>query len=783
VTSTLPPPAPAAPAALPPGTASPSEQTPLSRAPDPARSHLLLTEISLWALTLAAVAGFSRIFTSWGFFAPLAVLATVGHLTAAVCRRRRLGVLTTLVVSTAAWALVSTWLFFVETTFALLPTPDTLSTARAELDGAWSAFREIVAPAPALPGFVLAAAIAVGVGCFLADWAAFRLWSAREAVVPSITLFVFATLLADDRYRTLSAVLEVSAALLFVLLHRIVTLERSDGWVHDGRARAGWSLLRGGLAVGLVAVVVGTVVAPLLPGADEEPLVDWRRDSDDSSRTLTSPMVDIHTRLVDTSETLLFTVDSTSRSYWRIAALDRFNGSRWDLTANPRRVDGDLDADVLASGADTTETVQQVTLENIETDWLPAAYQPVAFEAQDAPTVRYDQELSTFISDDPVGDGTTYEVTSAIPDLTPEQLRTARTDIPDDIGEHLELPSDFSPTAARIAREVAGAESTPYDEALALQTFFRETGGFTYSTDVDQSQGTDAIDAFLESRVGYCEQYAGTFAAMARSIGIPARVAVGYTWGEIDAANPNRYRVLGRNAHAWPEVYLGEYGWVAFEPTPGRGNPDAVSYTSVPASQESEVGAVEASTTTTSAPAASTTSTTLAGDVESAAPQSTTATADNAGTSRSFLAATLLIAVAAGLYLLAVPGTLAVRRRRRRARAGDSPAAQVGVAWSEAVDSLSSAGVRSRPDETHRELARRAGATVPAAAGPMQELAQLADAAAYGPPPSRGDGAADALASEVHIAVDAAIGPRGRLRRFLDPRPLWSTHRSRHRAG
>jgi transglutaminase-like putative cysteine protease len=540
------------------------------------------------------------------------------------------------------------------------------------------------------------------------------------------------------------------------------------------------------LAVGLVAVVVGTVVAPRLPGVDEQPLVDWRRDSDDSSRTLTSPLVDIRARLVDTSDTLLFTVDSPSRSYWRIAALDRFDGSQWNLTANPQRVDGDLDVDTVGSGADTIEAVQQFTLEGIETDWLPAAYQPVAFEAQDTPTVRYDRELSTFISDDPVGDGTTYEVTSVIPELTPELLRTASTDIPSDLGEHLELPSDFSPTAARTAREVAGAESTPYDKALALQTFFRQTGGFTYSTDVEQGGGADAIDAFLESRVGYCEQYAGTFAAMARALEIPARVAVGYTWGETDAANPDRYRVLGRNAHAWPEVYLGEYGWVAFEPTPGRGNPDAVSYTRVPASQDSEVGAVEATTTTTSAQAATTTSTTLSDDVESAAPQPTAATATDTdtGTTRSFLAVALLLVVAAALYLLAVPGALAVRRRRRRSRAGDSAAAQVGVAWSEAVESLSSAGVRSRPDETHRELARRAGAAVPDAAGPMQELAQLADAAAYGPPTSAHSGTtADALAGSVHVAVDATIGPRGRLRRFLDPRPLWSARRRRHRAG
>ena len=105
---------------------------------------------------------------------------------------------------------------------------------------------------------------------------------------------------------------------------------------------------------------------------------------------------------------------------------------------------------------------------------------------------------------------------------------------------------------------------------------------------------------------------------MARSLGIPARVAVGYTWGDEDPANPGTFQVLGRNAHAWPEVYLGEYGWVPFEPTPGRGNPDATDYTGVAAAQED--GTSPASTTTTTAPETSstTTSTVAAGETASA---------------------------------------------------------------------------------------------------------------------------------------------------------------------
>ena len=129
---------------------------------------------------------------------------------------------------------------------------------------------------------------------FLADWAAFRLWSAREALVPSITLFVFATLLADERYRVLSAVLMVGTAVAFVLLHRVAELERSDAWVTGGRGRAGRSLVAAGAVLAVVAVAAGALVAPHLPGVDEPPLVDWRnRTGTDNARLLDSPLVDI----------------------------------------------------------------------------------------------------------------------------------------------------------------------------------------------------------------------------------------------------------------------------------------------------------------------------------------------------------------------------------------------------------------------------------------------------------------------------------------------------------
>ncbi len=785
MTTTLPPPtAPAHDAGppVPPPPAEPAGRTLRPRSAVPGL-HLLLTEVALAAMTCAAVVGFGRIFADWSFLAPLLVIALAAHVTLALCRRRGFGVPTTFVITTVEWLLVVTWLFFVDTTLALIPTPDTLSTARLELDRSWSAFSQVVSPAPVQTGFLLAAAAAVAGGAFLADWAAFRLWSAREALVPSVTLFVFATLLADERYRPASAVLMIAAVMAFLLTHRVVDLERSDGWVSSGRARAGRSMLAAGALLGVIALALGTLVAPHLPGVDESPLVDWRNKGDGSSaRMLTSPLVDLRTRLVDTTNTELFTVQSDTRSYWRIASLDQFDGTQWRLSANTDTVAaGSLGADPLLRSARADQVSQRFTIQQLETNWIPAAYQPIRFRSLTGELVRYDKETSTLISEDPTGEDSTYEVLSVLPDFTAEELRFADQDVSDEVRSSLELPEGFSPKAKRIAREATAGAATHYDQALALQTFFREGGGFTYSTDVPPGQGESAIDDFLDQRVGYCEQFSGAFAAMARSLGIPARVAVGYTWGDEDPANPGTYQVLGRNAHAWPEVYLGEFGWVPFEPTPGRGNPDATAYTGVAGAQED--GSSPASTTTTTAPDASSTTTSIA-----AADETASAVLDRTGSSDGVvdtaLRGLLLALAAAVLYLVAVPGALAVRRRRRRARASGSPSAEVGVAWTEVTETLAAAGVRARPDETHTELAVRAAEAVPTAADPMARLAGAADATAYGPTPGTADGTdAERDADEVRQAVDAHLGTRGRIRRFLDPRPLWAGRAHRHRTG
>ena len=80
------------------------------------------------------------------------------------------------------------------------------------------------------------------------------------------------------------------------------------------------------------------------------------------------------------------------------------------------------------------------------------------------------------------------------------------------------------------------------------------------------STGVESVAAFLQQRAGYCVHFASTMAVLARDLGIPARVAVGFTAGE--EQKDGSHVVKTHDAHAWPELYFGGVGWVAFEPTP-----------------------------------------------------------------------------------------------------------------------------------------------------------------------------------------------------------------------
>lgn len=724
-------------------------------------------EVGLVAMSVAAAVGMGRLFADASFLPVVLAAVLTCHGISMLCRRRGIGPLATTVLSAAGLALFVTWV--VEPHVSIVPGLAVWHAAAADLDEAWGRFSEVVAPAQVTRGFVLGAVLGSWVSSFLADLFAFRARTRLEAVVPSFTVFLFGALLGSDRHRLGAAFLYLAAVLLFVVLAEVAAAPRPRPWLAGQRVAGERALLRSGLVMACAVLLLAVAVGPRLPGAYATGVlgVGDGKGRGGGTRVTLSPLVDIRGRLVGQSNVELFTVATDTPTYWRITSLDRFDGTIWSSLSNYRPAGTRLPGFGSDAGRGSTAmSTQEFEIAALSSIWLPAAYRP---ERLDAPgKVRFDPDSGSLATDRETSDGMRYTVESALPRLTADELGTASTEVPADVASrYLDLPSGVSRQVRQEAQRVAGTAKSPYLQAKALQDWFRAQ--FTYSVQVAPGHDAGAMEQFLAARQGYCEQFAGTYAAMARSLGLPARVAVGFTTGTRGA--DGRWHVTGKEAHAWPEVYLSGFGWVAFEPTPGRGLPGAENYTNVAPAQAAD--SAPAVTTPTVVPAQQPDVEPQMGDVARPLTEERPA----AGPRWAVVAGAL--AAGAVLFAGAVPLAKA-RRRRRRRRGAVSPADRVLVAWEDASDDLAAAGLTCRADETALEYAHRVRKAAGPAGAPLIRLADDATAAAW---------SAGGVTTEVAARAEReAAGVAGELRaretrwerlaRLLDPRPLFVRPRS-----
>jgi transglutaminase-like putative cysteine protease len=724
----------------------------------------MASTVSLSMVTIAAAAGMGRLFEDGSYLAPLVVAALVAHGLAWSSRRWGVSLLATAGSAMVVLALVTIWVVLPDTTWHALPGLGTLDAVLRELRQARELFSEVVAPAPVTRGFLMASMLGVGMTAFLADWAAFRLESLFEAVLPSFLLVVFTAFLGADRDRAVLVLLYLAAVAVFLLIHPSWLQRSTIPWL-AGRAKGelSWRLPTGA-TLGGAAVMAGLLVGTSLAGADG-PSDLWRGRSG-RQQTTVSPLVDIRGRLVSQSDAEVFSVRSSAPAYWRLTSLDTFDGQIWSSDARHVSVSGRLPAE---PGGDSTgeRVTQEFTIASLSSTWLPAAYRPRRVAG--VPGLRYNDQLGSLIGDEQTRQGLTYRVTSSVPRLGAEELSQAppARDLPD-LDAFLRLPS-VSPRVRQLATQLTSASPSPFEKALALQTFFRE--GFTYDLSARPGHDRRALEGFLfRDRSGYCEQFAGAYAVLARAAGLPTRVAVGFTPGEM--ADDGRYHVRGLNAHAWPEVYMAGSGWVAFEPTPGRGAPGA-SYTGV---AEAQARPDDPTTATTAAPTATTVTPPT---TEPLSPEEVAEASDSEAGGRSALVwvgMALLVAGVLALLLAAIPAAKRARRQRRR-RTATTAGDRVLVAWAEAAEALAQAGVPRRADETLDEHATRAvgaGGLPQPAATALADLVGAAAAASYRAEPVEGRvaTAATAAAATVEKAVSEQASRPERLRRAVDPRPL-----------
>jgi transglutaminase-like putative cysteine protease len=678
---------------------------------EPARGFgplTLLATIAVALTTVVTAISYCRIFPDWSYLAPMLPTLVLVHVALAVCRWFHRGLLVSWAIALATLAVAVGLFYFPDTLAIIIPTRATWNAAWQTIADSFATFQSTVAPVPSDGGFALAACGGLALVAIVSDTFAFRAFGRVESVIPAALMFVVAASLGIDRNRISVTALWLAVAVLAVALLRAAHSETTVPWLGTGQGARTTAVTGGAAALALGAIIGGVVLGPRLPGAQADAIIDTRNGGGGSSSTIVSPLVSVQARLVNRSNVELFTVRSDAEPYWRLTALSKFDGKTWTQSS---KYDSSLGDAFVGSGSSIV--TQEFRIAELGDAFVPAAFSISDVRSTEA--LEFDAETSTLIRRDKLFTGMTYVVESAVPSFTPDQLRAATVG-QDVSSEFLDLPSDFSDELILTAQQVAGDQPTPYDQALALQNWFRSD--FTYEVNVPRGNGTRVMETFINSREGYCEQFSSTYAAFARVLGIPSRVVVGFTPGDRD--EDGLLHVRGKHTHAWPEVYFDGLGWVQFEPTPGRGAPGTEGWTGVPPEQDGGVLTGPAddvseedrpqSTNGNAAPPPSRAPTVPTIPQAERDPQRVpraplpTAEIANNSTPRPLVALGILL-VGLAVWLVAMPPLARLLSRRR---VGTDPASRVTDAWARSSASLGLIDAGRSPDETPNEHANRA---------------------------------------------------------------------------
>lgn len=738
-------------------------------------------EVAAALLVPSACFGFARVFLDISDVLPLVGAALLSSAVAILARRLR--------VPLALSALLSLFLLTAlimnryapgTTRLGLIPTGATRDALRFQFDELVVNFQELKTPVAPLDPFVAAAMVGAWIMAFLTDWGAMRLRLAFEPVLPSALLFIFTSVppISASQNRVLATAIFAAAIAGWAVTQRAANLLQRGIWLANDHHRGPAAIGRAGAVVAAVAVLAGAIFGGSIPGADAEPVYSFA-DEGDPTRVVVSPFVNIQSRLVQQTSVELFTVDADRPSYWRIAGLDTYEDDIWKVAGDFSPEDGRLPGERY-SGGERIEVSQDYSITALAAIWLPAAFPPTEIvDASAEVTWNAENSSLTVANNVESSDGVDYSLLSEVSNFGVDELRAVPDVTPDDIAaRYLGLPSDLSPRVLSLAQEITANETNRFDRVRAIQDHFQ---GYNYNVRLGPRTG-DPIEQFLDEQEGFCQQFAGTMALMARALGIPARVATGFTWGDPVASDPatgkTTYSVTGRHTHAWPEVFFDGLGWVAFEPTPGRGIPGATNYTEVAARQSSDVQPDNPGLpTTTTAPIESDAGDALAGEPEIPEfdlgdPDANAPVPGGGGFDIPWRVLGVLALI--GAYVGGIPALRELRRRRRRAGAL-TPSEKAETAWAEAGEALELGfELERRPAETRVEFAERLTNDRRVPADELGQLAEIATVARFHPTgvTDLAVDQADNLAEQIETAVKLRVPVYTRVRRMLDPRRL-----------
>ncbi|GGA63732.1 transglutaminase [Pseudoclavibacter endophyticus] len=662
---------------------------------------------------------------------------------------------------------------------------------------------------------VTALVAVVGVVAALCDLFVFGLRGRVSAVLPLIVFPILPVALGVPEIDLWPTMWLAGAFVIYLFAttwwHQRIADERlaDAGYLVDSRGVSGWFGAVGMAAAGLVIALVASIVVPTPAG------VAWLTQGTGASLSTNraNPILDLgdDLRRSDPVDVLQYatSISSGPLPYLALVTLTQLDGaSEWSP--------GEFAADATTDGgarlpepagvsaeAPTTSFGANIVVEQGVSPYLP--HPGVPLQVQNL-TTEYGLQASTGDLRELAGEalGQHFEYSGLRLDASPDLIASAPYLVPDELAGLTAVPDGAA--AARIRSELEGIvdpNSSHYVQAQQVQAYLT-SDAFTYSEVSPVAEGYDGTNLdvtaqFLDVKSGYCVHFSSAMAIMARMLGIPSRVQVGFTPGtpvSINSQDQLVYQVTSRDLHSWAELWVEGYGWVPFEATPAAG----VGNTVVPDVTETGLDLPESPEATEEAPQADEEVEQTA--LPEASPTSDTVDPESApigseGDALAWLgpavgvAALVLLAL---LFVLAIPALARTlqRRRRRALVTGGAPGA-AAIAWrellAEARDHRAGvpmgADVRAQEDRL-AELATAAPAAAPAGSPAADEirtalerLRVAVERAAFARPDAGGEWPDWSDVERVERGIRDGSTRRGRARAVLAPASLTRGARAR----
>ncbi|MPZ62067.1 MAG: hypothetical protein GEU93_12390 [Propionibacteriales bacterium] len=758
-------------------------------------ASLAMLSLFAWLASMGAAFALLPLFEYHAYLIAAIVFTLPALVVGIALRMARVPVLLVPLGQVAALILWIAWIYTVGTGwFEFVPSDGGLSNVRFLIEIGLDEANEYAAPAPDTPGLTLITALGV-TGCHLVvDLIAVGMRSAPLTGMPLLALYTAPAALAPEGVPVLAFIPGATgfiALLAYDERERLVTWGRQVSTIAavrsvDQQRRLNVSALNiSAQRVGLAAIAVAAVVPFFVPVFPENLFERGPKGAGGNGQVrVSNPIVDLRRDLTERSEETAMLIRTTDGrpQYFRLAALDEFDGKAWKFSDRDVSTQNDLvGALPIPPGLDlqvaSTEKTYGVRIsDNFQTDWLPSPYAPQSVQAPGE--WRYDPDTFDIVKadEDQSAAGIGYRLRVVEADPTFDHLMGAGGNPTDISAGYTAVPNSVPDEVSEIAQNITSSATSRFERAVQLQQWFRQDGGFRYTLAPPPGHSGDDIMAFLDGKEGYCEQFAAAMAVMARLLDIPSRVAVGFLSAEL-GDRPNEWRYAFSDLHAWPELYFEGTGWVRFEPTPAGGT-DAIptvapSYTT---GTTGEDGQIPQNLPNQNAAPPETSPDALSQDRLD--PQlGSGGGSDGDGSSRWWLP---VLVVAAGIALLPAIVRMLVRRTRWTRAQGDVALAE--AVWAEVRDTIRDLR-HEWPWDTPRRTARAVSPLIAhdeAALGALWRIAIGVERSRYARVPQ--DGAR--LRPDLETVVGALRHHESRadrIRAVLLPRSLrpryWQEHR------